>query len=71
MIVTVKLCLVGGQELSASYEAPEELDDDEEVVAELLKNLTGDGRPGWRTIGDAIVFSQAVSAVSVEDISTY
>lgn len=44
--------------------------DEGEVVGDVADILHGDARPGWRTIGDVICFSQAVCGVQVEQYAT-
>lgn len=68
----ITLYLAGGREVVTEVEFPGELDE-EEVVAIVHKKLSqGDGyteRPGWRTIENLVVYSQAVSAVQVEQLT--
>lgn len=40
--------------------------DDFEVLEEIQETLTKDARPGWRCLGNVLVFSQAVSAVELD-----
>lgn len=41
----------------------------DEFLDVLEEELTGDRRPGWRIVGDALFFSQALSAIQVEEYS--
>ena len=42
-------------------------EDDETALADVEEELTGDAKPGWRQLGNVVFFSQAISAVQVED----
>lgn len=57
--------LAGGQTINTEIEVSDDLDDDE-ILTDLEADLTGNARPGWRCLGSAIVFSQAVSAVDLD-----
>ena len=36
----------------------------------LEEALTGDARPGWRQVENVLLFSQALSAIEVEELTT-
>ena len=36
----------------------------------LEEELTGDARPGWRQVENVLLFSQALSAIEVEELAT-
>jgi hypothetical protein len=57
--------LASGQSVVTHVEVEEDADDDE-IVSAVKQDLTGDARPGWRTIGDVVAFSQAISAIEID-----
>ncbi len=47
----------------------EDFAEDEADAVDAIRNLlTGDERPGWRRLDNVVFFSQAISAVQVEEL---
>ena len=59
--------LASGKEVVTEASFPEDLDQDE-VVDVVRARVAGEKGPGWRTLENVVLFSQAVPAIEVEEL---
>lgn len=69
MNLKVRLHLASGQTVETEA-LDADVSSEDEYLEDLEDNLKGDARPGWRQIENVLVFSQALSAIEVEEITS-